>query len=267
MTSADSPAQFYTGLVADLYEPLASERARAEDYVPFLQGAGLERTGAARSGARALELACGTGLPMLDLVERGYAVEGLDASHDMLDRCRERAAERGLDVTLHHGEMQSFSLPGRYRSIFLAGASFTLLTTDAHAERALERIYAHLEPGGSALIPLEIERAESHRPAIGRTRETTSPKGDRLRVSLTSVDTSDDGRTLQRLLRYERVPACGEPEIVERVWQTRWWSQEQFRQMLEGAGFGRATIVAPGGGRADPDARVFVALAQRGRAD
>lgn len=28
---ADDPALFYTGLVADLYDPLAAERARAED--------------------------------------------------------------------------------------------------------------------------------------------------------------------------------------------------------------------------------------------
>ena len=66
---------------------------------------------------------------LLDLVERGYEVEGLDASQDMLDGCRVKAAERGLQVTLHLGEMQSFSLARRYRSIFLAGASFSLLTT------------------------------------------------------------------------------------------------------------------------------------------
>ena len=163
MDSPDTPAQFYTGLVADLYEPLASNHARAEDYVAFLE----------HSGTPALELACGSGLPLVELVERGYEVEGLDASQDMLDRCYARAADRDVDVTLHLAEMQSFSLSRRYQSIFLAGASFTLLATDEDAASALTRIYAHLEAGGSALIPLEIVDVEAIRKSLGRVREET----------------------------------------------------------------------------------------------
>jgi trans-aconitate methyltransferase len=151
------PYRFYTGLVAELYEPLVSERARAEDYVPFLE----------RSGTPALELGCGTGLPLIDLLERGFDVEGLDASEDMLARCRAAAAARGVDATLHRGDMQSFSLQRRYRSIFLAGATFTLLTTDADAAAALACIHTHLLPGDSVLIPLEIPDLETLRAHVG----------------------------------------------------------------------------------------------------
>ena len=70
------PSQFYTGLVVDLYEPLLSQRARAEEFAPFLE----------RFGAPALELGCGSGIPLLDLVERGFEVDGLDASAEMLAR-------------------------------------------------------------------------------------------------------------------------------------------------------------------------------------
>jgi SAM-dependent methyltransferase len=106
-----------------------------------------------RAGTPALELACGSGLPMLDLVTLGYEVEGLDASADMLARCRASAAARNLSVTLHHAPMQAFALPRRYRAIFLAGASFTLLTSDADAAAALTCIHAHLEPGGGRASP------------------------------------------------------------------------------------------------------------------
>lgn len=249
----DRPSQFYTGLVAELYEPLLSERARADDYAPFLE----------RSGTPALELACGSGLPLLDLVERGFEVEGLDASRDMLDRCRTAADERGLGVTLHCGEMQSFSLARRYRSIFLAGASFTLLTADADAESALRCIHAHLEPGGSILIPIEIARARDHQPFVGRFRETSSGTGERLRVGLVAVEESDDGRGLRRRLRYERIPERGEALVLERDWRTRWWSQAQFREMLLATGFDRVALRAPTGGPAPPDASVYVALAAR----
>lgn len=251
--SREAPSQFYTGLVAELYEPLVSMQARADDYIPFLE----------RSGTPALELACGSGLPLVELVERGYEVHGIDSSQEMLERCHARAAAHGLDVTLHLAEMQSFSLPRRYRSIFLAGASFTLLTTDEEASSALERIFAHLEPGGSVLIPLEIENFAAIRRSLGSFREVTTSAGERLRVATVALDVREEERTVCQRLRYERILATGNCEVVERDWSKRWWSQEQFREMLRSAGFEKVTMLSPHGGRARPDASVFVALAQR----
>lgn len=257
MTAPIAASQFYTGLVADLYEPLLGEVARADDYVPFLD----------RCGQPALELACGSGLPLVELVLRGYDVDGLDASEEMLARCRARAAAKGVAVTLHRAEMQSFSLPRRYRAIFLAGASFTLLTTDDDAARALGCIHRHLLPGGAVLIPLENEDPEAVRRTLGRGREVTTDTGERLRVEAIALDVGADGRTLHRRLRYERIPPIGEPESVERTWTRRSWSQEQFRELLDAAGFRGVAFLAPGGGRAQPDASIFVALARRDPAD
>ncbi len=251
MCSPDAPSQFYTGLVADLYESLASEHARADDHIPFLE----------RSGTPALELACGSGRPLLELVERGYEVDGLDASQDMLDRCRAQAEERGLDVALHLGEMQSFSLSRRYPSIFLAGASFTLLTTDEDAARTLGRIYAHLEPSGEVMIPLEIPDVEGMRESLGRFREVTTDAGDRLRLATVALDVGTDGRSLCRRLRFECISTSAEPEILERAWKTRWWSQNQFREMLLSAGFDKVTFRAPEGGPVQSNDSVFVAQA------
>jgi cyclopropane fatty-acyl-phospholipid synthase-like methyltransferase len=138
------PAQFYTGLVAELYEPLRSMKFTADQYAPFID----------KAGQPALELGCGSGDPMLDLVQRGYDLDGLDSSEDMLGRCRARATARGLSVRLYRQEMQAMSLPRRYRAIFLAGATFTLLTDDAQARAALTAIHDHLVDGGRALIPL-----------------------------------------------------------------------------------------------------------------
>ena len=250
---AHAASQFYTGLVADLYEPLLSEPPRAGDYTAFLD----------RAGAPALELACGSGLPLVELVERGYDVDGLDSSQDMLGRCHARAADRGVKVTVYRAEMQSFALPRRYRAIFLAGASFTLLTSDEDAARALACMHAHLEPGGSVLIPLESHDLEASRKLIGVTREVATPEGDRLRITIDGIDPSADGRTVRRHLRYERLRSTGEHEVVKRTWERRSWPQEQFREMLVAAGFDKVSFVAPSGGRAAPDRPVFVALARR----
>ncbi len=98
MSTADPASQFYTGLVAELYEPLVSYRARADEYVPFLD----------RSGQPVLEIACGSGVPMLDLLRRGYDVEGLDASQDMLALCREKAAAILPDGSRAPADARSF---------------------------------------------------------------------------------------------------------------------------------------------------------------
>lgn len=251
----EPPALFYTGLVAELYEPLVSEHACADDYAPFLE----------RSGTPGLELACGSGLPLIELRARGLDVEGLDSSPDMLERCRARARERGVGVVLHQAEMQSFSLPRRYRSIFLAGASFTLLTSDDDARSALRCIHAHLEPGGAALIPLEIPDLEAERSALGVFRETRGAANERLRVATIEIAVEGDGHDVRRRLRYERIPAAGaaEVEVVERDWLRRSWDQDAFAAMLREAGFARFRMLAAGGGPAAADARAFVALASR----
>ena len=80
------PAQFYTGLIAELYEPLAGGIGDAEPYIDFVR----------RYGEPALELCCGSGRPMLELLDCGLAVEGLDSSTDMLALCRIAAAETGV---------------------------------------------------------------------------------------------------------------------------------------------------------------------------
>lgn len=244
-------SQFYTGLVAELYDPLVSYRATADEYAGFLD----------HSGPPALELGCGSGAPLLDLVARGYDVEGLDASADMLALCRARAAARGLRVVLHEQEMQSMALPRRYRAIFLAGASFTLLASDADAHAALARVHEHLLPGGAALIPLTL--ADPAAPPFGGAREARAPDGASLRVTVLAAHVDAARGATRTRLRYERIARDGRCETLVREIATRHWPQPVFRRMLEDAGFARITAVDPRGGRASADAALFAFLAQR----
>ena len=84
---------------------------------------------------------------------------------------------------------------------------------------------------------------------------------------MVAFELSVDGRNTCSRLRYERISPGGESEIVEHDWHRRYWSQEQFREMLVTAGFDKITFLLPHGGRATPDAPVFVARARRGHPD
>ncbi|MEU8306257.1 class I SAM-dependent methyltransferase [Actinomadura sp. NPDC048955] len=71
-------ADFYTGIVAELYGPLKSFSQDPEPYAAFIE----------QSGTPALELGCGDGDPLHELRARGLEVEGVDSSADMLERLR-----------------------------------------------------------------------------------------------------------------------------------------------------------------------------------
>lgn len=240
------PSLFYTGLVAELYAPLRSSGPPdPEPYIRFV----------ARSGQPALELGCGHGEPLLALRARGIDVEGLDSSPDMLARCRAAAAAQGLTVTLHETPIESMELIRRYRSIYLAGATFNLIVDDDTAWRALARIRAHLEPDGSALIPLCIPGPLPVE-ELGAARTHVTEDGRTMRFTVLTAERDDATRRQTTLLRYE-LDADDEHQVVERPWVLHWHTQEGFRQLLGDAGLLVDDLVAPDGRPAGPDDAQF----------
>jgi Methyltransferase domain len=246
------PALFYTGLVADIYAPLRS--AGASDPAPYIRFV-------RRSGEPALELGCGDGDPLLDLRARGIDVEGLDSSPDMLARCRANAAARGLVVTLHQSPMESMELRRHYRSIYLAGPTFNLITDDDTAWRALARIRAHLEPGGSALIPLFVPPPMLPR-VIGVPRTHVTDDGVTLRFTVTGVERADVERVQVTHTRYER-ERDGAVEVLERDWLLHWYTQDGFRQLISDAGLLVDELLAEDGTPAPPDATSYAFVVSR----
>ena len=242
------PADFYTGLVADLYAPLKSVRTDPAPYAALVR----------RYGEPALELGCGDGEPLLDLRRQGLDVEGVDSSADMLARCRTAARAAGLDVVLHHQRMEALDLPGRYRTVFLAGPTFTLLPDDDSAAAALRAIRRHLTGDGVAVVPLFLPRPTDHA-ELGRIREARADDGALLRFSVRSEERDEPGRTQRSHLRYERL-AGAEHTVLDRVWTLHWHDREGFRALAAGAGLATEAVVTPSGRPAPADADVFTFL-------
>jgi SAM-dependent methyltransferase len=232
------PSAFYTGLVAQLYRHLRSETFDPEPYARFVTLA----------GQPALELGCGDGDPILDLRARGLDVEGLDSSADMLDRCRATAAARGIDVVLHLATFESMDLGRCYASIYLAGATFNLLPDDHAAQCALDRIAAHLQPGGSALIPLFIPDEERDGSSTA-PREAIADDGSTMRVTVLAVDRDPAARLQSTTLRYELI-AGDHVQSLERQWVLHWFEQQQFAAMAARSGLTVHRVFASDGSRA-----------------
>jgi trans-aconitate methyltransferase len=245
------PADFYTGIVVDVYGPLRGSVPDPRTSARFIS----------RWGEPALELGCGDGVPMLTLRAEGLDVHGLDSSADMLAKLRRTATERGLDVTVHHSTIEQMDLGTTFRSIFLAGPTFNLIVDDSTAHAALGRIRDHLDPAGAALIPLFIPDPVPER-HLHRTREHVDDRGRTLRVTATSTDRDDASRLQTTVLRYEIVDG-DDHQIVERPWVLHWHTVPSFRALAADVGLDVHAVLASDGSPAVDDATEFAFVVRR----
>ena len=243
------PSQFYTGLVAALYGHLRADGPPdAAPYARFIE----------RSGQPALELGCGFGEPLLDLRAMGLEVEGLDSSHDMVTQCHANAAARGLDVVVHEQTIEAMSTGRKYRSIFLAGATFNLLPDDTSALQALVRIREHLAPDGSVLLPLFVPHPTPSK-ALGRPRVHVTEDGVEMRFTAVSEHRDEIARTQTTVTRYERLVGATW-DVDEQDWLLHWYRVADFRALADAAGLAVVRVLNPAGGPADDRSDEFVLI-------
>jgi ubiquinone/menaquinone biosynthesis C-methylase UbiE len=144
----DKPIYEYHGMLAETWDLFRGDTSQSADKAFY-------RTIIHHYGQPALDVGCGTGRLLLDYLQEGIDVEGVDNSPDMLAVCRHKAANLGLQPTLYEGWMESLNLPRRYHTILVPSSTFQLLADVAAAEAAIGRLYRHLEPGGVLVIPFQ----------------------------------------------------------------------------------------------------------------
>ena len=251
--------EFYDGVVADYYDLLVPE----DEYGSFSFFEDAIRDG----GEPALELGCGTGRPIVSYRQGGLDVEGLDSSTDMLEQCRRKAREHGVDVQLHHARMESFSLERRFRTIFVVSSSFMILRDDETARRALGAIYRHLLPGGRVLIPLHIPQLAPGQVVGGDwfpNREAATRDDGSVVCCLGRLARFDEREQIIETTNRYQCSRDGRVEHEEdRSFVLHWHTQPQFRTMLEAAGFGDVRAVRGDWQPSAPDDPVFIFVGRR----
>jgi SAM-dependent methyltransferase len=218
-------AEFYTGLIAEAYGPLRGSPAPSGPYEKFVR----------RYGEPALEIGCGHGEPILDLVEAALDVVGLDSSNDMLTLCDAEAQRRGVAVTLVCQRMEDMNLDRKFLSIYFAGPIFQLVVERATALRTLQRIAMHLEPEGRVMIPL-FTPLPIEQEALGQWREHVLPNGDIVAFSTVDQSYRAEDQRVDTTLRYRRGPRNNPTESVDRVWSLCWYVDGAFEELVELSG-------------------------------
>ena len=101
-----------------------------------------------------LELGCGTGRVTIPVAVAGVDVTGLDNSDSMLRRAHRKSAEARVDVRWVEGDMRVFDLSRRFALIYVPLAGFAHMRGPGDAAACLDRVIAHLAPGGRLSIDL-----------------------------------------------------------------------------------------------------------------
>jgi SAM-dependent methyltransferase len=221
----------YEGFVAEIYDAWFPSGEVYEDTEFFFRHV-------SAGGGPALDVGCGSGRLLIPFLENGLDVEGLDVSKDMLEQCRARGKEAGVEPQLHCQWMQQLELPRRYQCIYIPFCSFQLVLDRNDAQEALRRFHQHLVPGGKLLVTNYIPWGDMHARHEWRLRRTASRPRDGATVLMHEAIGVDRHQQIQTdWVRYEVYQRGKLVESYLRTLRMRWYLPHEFSLMTENAGF------------------------------
>ena len=218
-------------IAAEASTPIASTpRARSSSRIRPLP----QPSSSARPGW-ALELGCGSGRILLELLARGVDAIGVDASAAMLAALARKAAARGLPVRACRMDIRALALRGGFAVILCPYSLVTYLTADADVDGLFAAARALLAPDGVFVVDAFVPRALD--PGGGWQPDYRRPFGNGVLARWKRIAAlSPQCNRIER--RYQVFDAGGaltdEVEIAEDI---RPFAPEALRGRLVAAGF------------------------------
>ena len=97
---------------------------------------------------------CGSGRFLIPLLQKGIEIEGSDASAEMLDECRKKAAALCLKPVLYYGLLQELELPAKFGLAIIPSGSIGLITGPGELKRSMDNLFKCLLPGGELILEI-----------------------------------------------------------------------------------------------------------------
>jgi SAM-dependent methyltransferase len=197
-------------------------------------------------GGSDLEVGCGTGRILLPIARSGLPIEGLDASPQMLERCRvkleaETDAVRSR-VSLHQGDATSFDLGRQFDLVIAPFRVVQHLTTFDEQLGFLNSVARHLAPGGRLAFDVFNPNFSALTSADGVEREDTPetklPDGRSFRRAgrVARVRWIDQVSEIE-LIYYISSEPGGSAERRVQSFDMRWFLRAELVHLLARAGF------------------------------
>jgi SAM-dependent methyltransferase len=106
-----------------------------------------------------LDVCCGTGTMCELLTDEGFELSGFDISPGMIQRAREKAKRKGLDIRYEVFDAAEADMEETFDAAFSFFDSLNNITDPARLQMAFSRAYDHLNPGGSFIFDLNMAYA------------------------------------------------------------------------------------------------------------
>ncbi|MFQ3632346.1 class I SAM-dependent methyltransferase [Roseiflexus sp.] len=226
------PAYEYSGLMAEAWDVLRGDTSTWADrffYLATIQ----------TYGQPVLDVGCGTGRLLLDYMQQGIDIDGVDNSPEMLAICQRKANTLNLAPTIYEQYLEHLALPRRYRTILIPSSTLQLIIEPQTVLQALTRIYHHLLPNG-VLVASIMTLWNDGEPLESEWEQTAVREAD--------------GVTFRRVARtrFDPISACEHTEDIyqkiidgkvvaeechRRSPATRSYTQSQVRALFEHTGF------------------------------
>ena len=158
---------------------------------------GFYRGLAVASGGPVLEVACGTGRVLLEIARAGVPIEGLDRSRPLLAILHRKLETLPDDVrkrvTVHEGDMRSFSLGRRFPLVIVPFRPLQHLHTVEDQISTFDRLRRHVAAGGRLAFDVFFPRYDLLEDV------------DREEMDLEFPDPEDPSLTVRRFFRRTRL--------------------------------------------------------------
>lgn len=152
---------FYNQLAPCYHLNYADWNASMERQAALLHGIIQEVWGSKVSSV--LDAACGIGTQALGLAALGYRMAASDLSGEAVERARQEAAARSLDIDFEVADMRCVSAAHgerRFDLVIACDNAVPHLLSDADLLRAFEQFHACLHPGGGCLLTVRDYQRE-----------------------------------------------------------------------------------------------------------
>jgi 2-polyprenyl-3-methyl-5-hydroxy-6-metoxy-1,4-benzoquinol methylase len=177
-----------------------------------------------------LDLGCGTGTVALWMAEQRWTVTGIDASADMIERAKRKAAQNGIVAEFIHGRLENMTVDGLYTVI----GSFYDTLNHILSKRALGKLLlwigSQLEPGGLFLFDintLECYKVLWNSTSVGHHEDYTL---------ILENSFNESSRTAESIVTFFGRESDRTYRKYGTVIHERWYTDEELNTMIARAG-------------------------------
>jgi SAM-dependent methyltransferase len=189
------------------------------------------------------ELGVGDGRIAIEAAKAGKPVTGVDASSQMLQRCRARAQAAGVldQLTLIHADFRDFNLPQAAELISIPFHSIGHLVTMDDKLEGLRHIYGQLATGGHLIFDhfvFDLEAARSRYGVANLRAEYTNSETGRDTLLWVTSRYEPETQRIRIITWTDEIDGVG--VMVRRQYRRltfSWLEPAQTRALLEETGF------------------------------